>query len=399
MAARVSRLLVGLALVAIFAFAAYWSTRAAWAESLARSDSRDDIARAIRLTPGDAEVHVRMAALLRREGADGRAELAQAADLKPDDYRIWLRLATECESRGDAACAERSLLHAASSSRQFEPRWRLANFYFRRQDPPEFWHWAREALPVVYADPAPLFRLCREMPGGDQELEKIMPQNPRLLGAYLKSLTADSEVARAESIARILLPLAGMADRPALLFYCDRSLAALRGEPALRTWNGLASRGLVPGLALDPDGADFVTNGRFAEEPLGSGFDWRILPQPGVTTTRGAAGLTIDFSGRQPEDCDVLMQWIPAGGRSRHLGVEYRTTGVPAASGFRFAVVDAASARELDGASLASDSWKRADLRFPARLARMVLSYRRAPGTMRLEGSLELRRVEGLNEP
>jgi hypothetical protein len=371
----------------------------AWAGTLARSGSRNDVAKAIRLTPGDAECHLRMAALLCLQGADARDELAQAAALKPDDYRIWLRLATECESRDDPAGAERSLLRAASGSRHFEPRWRLANFYFRRQNSPEFWHWAREALPVAYSDPTPLFRLCREMPGADEQLARILPDQPRLLGAYLRFLTAGNDVDRGERIARKLLPLAGIAERPALLAYCDRSLTELRGEPAARIWNGLVSRGLALGPSLDPYGGGFVTNGSFAREPAGGGFDWRLVPQPGVTAVRSSGGLTVNFSGRQPENCDLLVQWIPSGVRSRCLRVEYRTTGAAPTSGLRFAVMDAASGRELAGAGLAAGSWGHADLQFPPRLARMVLSYRRAPGTTRIEGSLELRRVEGLVEP
>src|SRR5689334_6012740 len=106
MLARVLRLTAGLALLAIFGFAGYWSVRVAWAGHLAESESRDEVTRAISLAPGDPESYLHMAALLSRAGADPRPQLTQAAALRPDDYRIWMRLAVESEARGDPAGAE-----------------------------------------------------------------------------------------------------------------------------------------------------------------------------------------------------------------------------------------------------------------------------------------------------
>jgi hypothetical protein len=397
MLARAMRLIAGLALLAIFGFAGYWSVRVAWAESLARSDSRSEVRSAIRMAPADAEYHLRLASLLSRDGMDPRPELIRAAALKPDDGRIWMLLAAESEARGDLAGAEQALRRAAQTSRQFEPRWRLANFYFRRGDAGQFWRWARDALPLTYDDPVPLFRLCRQMPEADEALERILPDEPRLLRGYLTFLAADKDLARADKVAAKLAPLAGTADLPDLLAYCDRSLGALRGDPALRIWNSLARRGLVQRAPLDPEHGNFVSNGDFTREPVGHGFDWRLAPSlPGVNAVRigPGGGLRITFSGRQPEICDLLWQWIPAGGRDRRLCVQYRTAGVAPSSGLRLTVVDAASGKEIAAVPLSSDTWASAETHFPPRLARIVLSYRRGPGTTRIEGSVELRRMD-----
>ena len=58
------------------------------------------------------------------------------------------------------AGAERWLLDAARVDRQYEPRWTLANFYFRQQKMDDFWKWMRAALEVSYGDRVAAFDLC-----------------------------------------------------------------------------------------------------------------------------------------------------------------------------------------------------------------------------------------------
>ena len=54
----------------------------------------------------------------------------------------------------------------------------------------------------------------------------------------------------------------------------DRSLAAARGDDAMRVWNGLCERRLLPYAAGGPG---MLANGDFARPILNRGFDW-ILP-------------------------------------------------------------------------------------------------------------------------
>jgi hypothetical protein len=370
-----ARISAGSALLAIFGIAEYWSLRVAWAGHLA---------------PENAESHLRLAASLGQSGADPRPELEQAAALKPDDHRIWLRLAREQEARGDLKATERCLLRAAETSRQFAPRWGLTNFYCRHPDSERFWHWARDALAMAYDDPTPLYRLCRQMPEADDGIERILPDQPRKLAAYLRLLAAENDLARGERVARKLLPVARAEDLPDLLAFCDRSLLALQPDPALRIWNGLGVRGLAPYSGT------FLTNGDFSREPIGGGFDWRVASSlPGVTASRmGGGGLHITFSGREPENCELLAQWIPPGVGDRCVRLEYRTSGIAPSSGVRWAVVDAASGKEIAGVPLSSDVWTWTNVRLPPRLSRIVLSYRRVSGVTRVEGSVELRKVQ-----
>ena len=53
-----------------------------------------------------------------------------------------------------------------------------------------------------------------------------------------------------------------------------------------------------------------ITNGDFATEPSGHGFDWRLAHPPGVTDIALPGAHRIVFSGKQPESCELLRQFV-----------------------------------------------------------------------------------------
>src|SRR5580698_176090 len=141
-----ARTLLISATIPAMAFLAYWPLRLAWADHLSRATDSETVARAVRLSPGDADFHLTLAAAQQAEGTGATAALATAAALDPSNADAWTRLGLDAEIRGDLRTAEDSLLRAARASRQFAPRWALANYYFRRADPEHFWPWVRESL-------------------------------------------------------------------------------------------------------------------------------------------------------------------------------------------------------------------------------------------------------------
>jgi hypothetical protein len=102
--------------------------------------------------------------------------------------------------------------------------------------------------------------------------------------------------------------------------------------------------------------------------------------------------LEIALSGKQPERCEILAHYLPVAPRSAYrLRFEYRTAELPNDTGLVWSV-DRRQEFELPAAS----EWSRAEWRFqvPADAARLVLAYRRAPGTTRREGAVFLRKVQ-----
>ncbi len=382
---------LGLLAAAGLLVGAYWSLRLAYAGHLGGRPSAQAVVRAIRLSPGDARLYRRWAAL----DSNHRATALHAAlALNPRDATSWIELGLAAEGRGEFWEAERCLLEAARVDRTLEPRWALANYYFRRDELDHFWRWAREAAAMTSGDLVPLLRLCwRAAPEPELIVERVLGGQAGRLRQFLSFLLVQNHLEGAARVAERIVNLPGAELLPELLDCCDRLLGASRSELALPLWNALASRRLIGYPPLSAENGRLLTNGDFSAQPLGQGFDWRIGAVPGVTTARSERprALRVSFSGRQPESCELVSQFVPLRpGVSYRLTANYRTVGIAPGSGLEWHLAGARSA------ALASEEWKEEAVEFaapPGGLARLALVYRRAPGTMRLEGTLWLRQV------
>jgi tetratricopeptide (TPR) repeat protein len=390
--------------VAVAGVALYWSLRIAYAGVLFGRNTLSSVERAIRLTPGDASYYVRQAELLQQAGADDQqieAALARAVDLNPRNSDAWIELGLRAEAQGRFPEAEAHLLKAAHADATHVPRSTLANYYFRRGESGHFWRWVREAIGTAPGDMAPLFRLCWSM-SGDAALilERAIPNRPEALWPYVFFLLRTPNPEAAEAAAEPMLRNPAHKDRLLYLAYCDRLLEIRETARAARVWRLMVAQGMIEHRAPAPDGGG-LTNGDFQIEPRGRGFDWRIPVVEGVAASRDPRPptLRLSFSGSQPGQCEVLWQYLPplAAGRYR-LDFEYRTADVAPDTGLRWEIIglaDAPPARLAESASLSAEDWTRGGLEFtaPGRLpgARLVLAYRRAPGTTRITGWIALR--------
>jgi len=383
------------------AFMAYWPLRLAWADHLSRAPDSETVARAVRLSPGDADFRLKLAASQEAAGADPAAALEAAAALDPGNATSWTRLGVAAELRGDLRTAESCLLEAAQASRQFAPRWALANYYFRRGDQAHFWPWALESLRMGYGNLSPVFRLCWHM-SQDAALifDRAIPQRREVLNAYVLFLMQEGRLSASEPAAAKLATLATREDQSTLVAWCNRQLDAGAVPATLGVWNTMCGRHLLPYAPLDRDRAP-LTDGDFAAASVDGGFAWRLAPAPGVTIGRNSSPryLWVAFSGDQPETCAPLLQFVPVTpGASYTLRFAYHTSELPPASGLRWSVFEALTGIDLAAASpwLSSPDWKPAELRFTAPaggLVRLTLTCQRLPGATRIEGSLELRHL------
>ena len=396
---RPAHYLFPLAAIPALTFAGYWSLRLAWADHLSRAADPETVERSVRLVPGDADIRIRHANQSEAAGADPSPALQSAAALDPANATVWVRLGLSAEMRGDLGAAERSLLRAARASRQFEPRWTLANYYARRADPAHFWPWARDSLLMAYADLNPVFQLCWSMSQDSTViLECAVPPRRSVLNAYLGFLLRENKLAAAQPVAARLAALATSEDRPALTAWCNQQLDRGSVPAAVQIWNTLCERRLLPYAPLDANCAP-LTDGDFAAEPLGGGFAWRLAPLAGVAAGRNPSPryLWFSFNGEQPEACEPLAQFLPlAPGARYRLRFAYRTSEIGEESGLCWRVFDARTGASMAASPwLSSPDWKTAELDFttaPATvLARLTLTCRRLPGATRIEGGLSLR--------
>jgi len=376
---------------------AYWCLRAGYAGLLYDRGDPVSVLRARELARGKAEYFTRA---IRGEKP---SPLWHAVRMNPYYARGWIELGLEAELAGDTAEAERLLLKANRVDRTYVPRWSMANFCFRRKDKDAFWAWARRALEMAPHDQSALFDLCWRMSSDAGEiLGRAIPRDARILSQYTRFLLRRNNLDAAGSAAEVLAEEGGVVERASVLACCDRLLEAGRTAEAERLWNRLSGRRLIPYPPLSPAEGRLLTNGNFSEIPLEAGFDWRIPRPPGVSI-RGPdprEGLSLVFSGKQPEGCDVLVQAVPViGGASYGLGLSYRTEGIEMETGlhWRIAAMPGVSGWAAASTDLASEDWSETSFRFTApagvNAARIALRYQRRPGTTRIEGTLRIRRV------
>jgi hypothetical protein len=377
---------------------AYWTLRLAYADRLFHTGVSAAVAGARELAPGNATYFTAA------EDYSERPVLEAAVALDPYYARGWIELGLGAELAGDTARAEHLLLEAARVDKTYEPRWTLANFYFRRGDRQGLWRWAKQSLGIAYQDQTPLFRLCWRMTSDPAEiLSGAVPAQPRILAQYLSFLIQREDLDAAEAVGDLLAPQAGEAETPVLLLYCERLLQKGQDRPSLRFWNTLCLRHQIDRQPLQPGCGVSLTNGDFSALPLQVAFDWRLQHAEGIAFSVPAGppgGLRASFSGRQPEAGRVLEQVLPLlPARRYRLRFRYRTEGIAAGSGLRWEVARLSGGGECSASSadLSGEDWKQEEFDFTTPpdkgLARLALSYRRASGTTRIEGSVWLRTV------
>ena len=187
----------------------------------------------------------------RREGA-ARTDRADCAGRVRAADQIGAGGGEPAAIRGHA---ERWLLEAARVDRQFEPRWTLANFYFRQQKMDEFWKWMRAALEVSYGDRDAAFDLCwSAAPDAATILARAIPERHAVLAAFVG--TWWEAAGRCGAGGSGLIASAGRErssgpDAEAVLdAEMDRLLAAGRWAEAREIWVNLGIRGTAGDRAI-----------------------------------------------------------------------------------------------------------------------------------------------------
>ena len=382
----------------------FWSIRVAMADSSSEKDSLTDRRTAVALVPADSKNWQRLARLQQQNDVSSLAAYTRATEVNPLDAGAWIDMGLEREINQDLRSAEATLLHAATLSREYVPRWTLLNFYFRRSDPAKFWPWARQALEIGNGDLSPIFRMAWALTADSAQIDRAMlPDRPTVLGQYLIWLTSAGKLEDAARIFGRLIGKAGQEQSSALEYYCNTQLSLGHVRAAKTAWEGMAARHLVPADDASPNGISIdtlLTNGRFTHDLLNTGFDWRRVSMDGVFIRPNFPGLRINLSGKQPEACELISQYVAVeSSRKYELSYEYETSGIAPASGLSWRVLDAKTGTEFtrNPQNLAREKtgWESITFVTPGEVSggRLILYYQRTLGTTRINGWLQLKQV------
>lgn len=381
-----STVMLRLAVVAACCWGIWNSWRLARADYLFRQDNETSIRQAISTAPDAWTYYMRLAEF---EPARAPQLLATAVRLNPYNAQANIELALEDEAQGEFGRAEQRFLRAFAVDHTYLPRWSLAGFYFRRANMAAFWTWARSAAEMPSDNAAALFELCwRASPDANQITTRILNNNPELLRQYLDFLLSKDQAASAAGIAIRLIQQGDPAtDLPRMFSAINRLITDKDGDPAKAVWTALVAKHWVIADAGLPN------NPNFARNPLPVQFDWTLPSNSGVQSVPGPSGLETEFSGVEPDQCEIADQAVVIGPGNYQLEFSYRTQGITPGTGLHWQVLGADSIKPLAHSSdLSAEALTRAKMIFSVppgiSLAHLRLTYQRALGTPPISGSL-----------
>ena len=315
--------------------------------------------------------------------------LTTSLNLDRYDAEADIELGLQYESEGDFGRAEKKLLDAFRVDHTYLPRWSLANFYFRRDNMPEFWSWARKAAEMPSENIGPLFELCWHVTHDPEQINgAILNQNPEVARQYLQFLLGKNQMLAVASVAQRLVHTGEPeTDRPLMLTVLNRLVAGSNGAAANALWQSLIKqRWLVADSTVH-------NNPGFVRTPLPVSFDWHLPEYPGLHSWPGPSGLEAEFSGTQPESCTVAEQALPLYPGNYKLAYAYHTFGIPPDTGIKWEILDDKLKTTLASSpDLSSDTLNHSEVKFSVppdvSLVWLRLTYRRALGTPRISGTL-----------
>lgn len=362
------------------------------ADNLAHLDTVNSLRAAIRLEPDAWKYSMRLAAL---DEADGQQLLETVVKLDPYNAEADVELGLRLEAEGNYNQAEKLLQNAFAIDHTFLPRWSLANFYFRRDNMPAFWHWARMAADIPSDQTEPLFELCWQASADPNEISRnILNNNPELIGQYLSFLLEKNQLPAAADIAHRLMRFGDPAtDNPLEFSAINRLIGAGDGSTAKALWGALIEKHWVIADQTAPN------NPNFARDPLPVAFDWAFDSNTGMRSWLDAPGLETEFSGLQPEECKIAEQDLVLPPGKYVMEYAYRTAGIAPETGLKWQIVAPDSETPLaESLDLSSESLDEAKLAFTVSPSTPVmvlrLYYRRDLGTPRIAGTLTIRSVQ-----
>ncbi len=245
--------------------AAYYSALLAGASYLFQQDTATSVPAAVHLVPYNSAYLARLA---RWQPTDRMPLLHRAVTVNPFDVDSWMQLGMTAEmQQHDMASAERYYLQAAAIDRMFLPKWTLTNFYFRRQQPSQFFRWAKATLAITPYLPDPVFDQMWLIGQDANRIAAAIPDRPFILLFYASFLSKTNRYEQIAPIVQRLITAAGNSSpsangRDAIIGPVeDRLLASGYLHAALQIWTSMNQGGWIS-LPV-PTPASPLTNGDF----------------------------------------------------------------------------------------------------------------------------------------
>jgi hypothetical protein len=352
-----------------------WAGKAYVADVLASKPTVDNLERAIKLDPSNADYHMRLAGLYEYSPVDFQLAKAEehfrrATYLDPYDPQTWLGLAMAMEFQGRQGEAEACLRQVHLLAPNLPAyQWPIANFYLLLGNTDEAFRHLRVVLAGTGQYDSHVFDLAwKAMPKGEKILQQLIPERISTELSYLDFLVSQHRLDEAQAVWKRIVAGGEQFSPGRSSPYIDNLIGARRAAEAYQVWTDLQKKGLIPYSSL-PSEKNLISNGDFEDELLNFGFAWRVFPVEGVyagsdtsTYHSPSHAFLVQFSGKENVFYQYLYQFVKVSpGQSYHLRAFMKTEGITTDSGPRLEVYDAYNAAALhkltDDLTGTSDGW------------------------------------------
>jgi hypothetical protein len=352
-------------------------------EFLKTSRSPMAIRLADRLMPMDAYNELRAAA---SDPSNSETNLRSALAKNPWDTRSWIGLSVQAEMRGDPATAENLLHQAAAHDIGREPRWALANFYFRQGDQQQFLEWANSYRAVTHDREEGLFRMVAASVPDAHELNQALPH----LGCDEMGTAVDVMRAAQQPADELIQSMSNTCkdatSRATLSAMVSDFILEDKPQRAAEIWAGMGQRSTL-------------ANADFHSPITGQGFDWRINKSPDVSFRQQGSGVDFDLHDGVADGTVLMFQpviLVPGA----HYRLAMNTHGDESVAGaFRWELVELSTGRHLPSSLDEENINNLPNWRFYApamgtRSLALALFYRRPEGGLPVTGKFTVQGVQ-----
>jgi hypothetical protein len=378
----VSRVAVVLGGLAVFILLSIWIVQACMAFQIANTPTYPNLERAVRLDPGNAEYHLRLARLAQYSVEHMDAELAmaqlrEAARLNPRDPQPWLELSAAQGFQSDMAASEASLRRADVLAPNLPSvQWVIGNFFLLHGDLEEAFRHFKIVLAGSRQYNRILFSTAWKASGdGAKILDELIPDRISTEIDYLYYLLSQKQYPESAAVWKRIAASSETFRAEIASGYFDRLINAQMPDEAALVWNDLQTKGLIK-PTYQPRADNLLVNGDFEEDLLKMGFGWRTPMHEGIyagldgtTFHSPSRSLLITFSGKENVGFRPVFEFVRVSpGRSYRLTGFLKTDGITTDSGPRLAVRDAydpSALREYsEGLTGSSSGWSQLILDF-----------------------------------
>jgi len=359
------------------------SARVAVAAKLGESLDLAKLQTALRLDPGNPELHRRLgqAYLFVMENLDpveGVKHFRRATELNPGLAPAWADLGSACDLVRDTSCADGAFERALGLNRQSaELEWLAGNHYLLTERNDAALEHFRRLLELGPRYATPTFALClRVLKDPEVIARRVLPDASKdvtLALALVNFLTLNDKEDDAYRVWSETAARSRRFDFTRVKPYLDGLEERGHYQEAVSVWRDLERLEVVPRGGAEA--RDLIYNGDFEWTPLEAGLDWQARKELYLATDfrdstayQGRRSLRLDFTVARNTEHEPVFEVVPVASRqSYELTAYVRSEDIASDSGPRLRVVSLGGAPGLDvstAMTVGTTAWHRVEARF-----------------------------------